>query len=252
MKQEREAADGVVLTVDAGSSLLGEYVALKSEGRVSVEGMNLAQYDAMVVGRMDALLGLEVLQARAAEAQFAVLSANLVDPTTQEPLFAPYTIIERDGVSFGIIGISDQEVAELPDMQGVSAYLDPTETAARYVAELRDQVDVVIVLSRLGLAQNHALAAAVPGINIIVGGKTKRLLSAPEREGNTLIVEMSSDGERGGKLQVFIGSDGVPYDYTETVVNLTVDFADDPETLAMIERYKQLYPEPTPIPGIAY
>lgn len=60
MKQEREAADGVVLTVDAGSSLLGEYVALKSEGRVSVEGMNLAQYDAMVVGRMDALLGLEV------------------------------------------------------------------------------------------------------------------------------------------------------------------------------------------------
>ena len=244
IKQELANAQGVVVVVDAGSSLLGEYVALKSEGRVLVEGMNLAQYDAMAVGRMDALLGLEVLQARAAEAAFPFVSANLIDPATQALLFEPYTIIERGGARIGIIGLSDEEVVEVPQMAGQAAYLDATEAAQRYVAELREQVDVVIVLSRLGLGENKALAAAVPGINVIVGGKTRRVMTAPERVGDTLITEMAYNGERGGKLTAFIGADGAPYDYAQAVVDLTEAFTDDPETKLMLDGYREQFPEP--------
>ncbi len=233
------------MVLDAGSSLLGEYVALKSEGRVLVEAMNLAPYDAMTVGRLDVMLGLDVLRARAAEASFAILSANIVDPQTREPLFSPYTIIDRGGAKIGVIGISDEDVAKMPGMEAVSAYLDATETTRRYVSELRDRVDVIIVLSRLGVNENKALAAAVPGINVIIGGKTRRILHAPIREGNTLISEASSDGERGGKLQVFIGSDGAPHDYSGDSINLTDAYADDPDTLAVLDHYRALYPEPS-------
>ena len=62
------------------------------------------------------VLGLEVLQARAAEASFPFLSANLVNPETQALFFAPYTVIEREGVSIGVIGISDEEVVQVPKM----------------------------------------------------------------------------------------------------------------------------------------
>jgi 2',3'-cyclic-nucleotide 2'-phosphodiesterase (5'-nucleotidase family) len=241
-KQELAAAQGPVVVVDAGSSLLGEYVALKSEGRVMVEAMNLAQYDAMAVGRMDVLLGFDVLQERAAEASFAILSANIVDTETQELLFEPYVIVERDGVSIGILGISDQEVLSMPATRSAAAFLDPIETAQRYVSELREQVDVVIVLSRLALADNEALAAEVPGINVIVGGKTRRLVQEPRRVDDALITEMSYNGERCGKLTVFVGADGAPYDYVQQVVALTQDWPDDPETAELLDEYRRRYP----------
>ncbi len=244
VKQELAGAQGPVVVVDAGSSLLGEYVALQSEGRVLVEGMNLAHYDAMVVGRMDVLLGFDVLRERAAEASFAVLSANIVDPDTQEPLFEPYVIIERGGVTIGIVGISDQDVASMPETRSGAVYLDAVETTRRYVSELRDQVDVLMVLSRLGKADNVALAAQVPGINVIVGGKTRRLTQEPEREGDTLITEMSYNGERCGKLTVFVGADGAPYDYVQQVIALTEDWPDDPEAAQMLAAYRERYPEP--------
>lgn len=244
IKHELANAQGITVVVDAGSSLLGEYVALQSEGRVMVEGMNLARYDAMAVGRMDALKGLEVLQARAAEAEFALLSANLVNPETQVLLFEPYTIIERGGARIGIIGISDEDVVQMPLMASSAAYLDATEATQRYVAELRAQVDVLIVLSRLGLGENQALAAAVPGINVIVGGKTRRVMNAPVRVGDTLITEMAYDGERGGKLTAFIGADGAPYDYAQAVIDLTEAYPDDRETALMLDGYRKQFPEP--------
>jgi len=244
IKHELANAQGLVVVVDAGSSLLGEDIALMSEGRVMVEGMNRARYDAMAVGRMDALKGLEVLQARAAEAEFDILSANLVDPGSQELLFEPYTIIEREGARIGIIGISDADVAQMPPMAAVAAYVDATEAAQRYVAELRDQVDVLIVLSRLGLGENKELAAAAPGINVIIGGKTRRVMNAPERVGDTLITEMGYNGERGGKLTAFIGADGAPYDYVQEVVNLTDGYADDREAALMLDGYREEFSQP--------
>ena len=117
IRQERQDNNGIVLVLDAGSSLLGDWVSLQSKGRVIVEGMNAMGYDAMALGRMDFSLGLETLKEREAEARFAFLSANVVAVADGEPIFEPYTILERQEARIGIIGLSEPEAVQVPGVR---------------------------------------------------------------------------------------------------------------------------------------
>lgn len=237
-----------MLVLDAGSSLLGEYPALKSEGRVMIEGMNRSQYDAMTLGRMDGLLGLDVIKARAAEAEFPILAANLLDAETGELAFGDKIIVEQAGMTIGIIGVTDEEIAEAPKMKGAVTFLDPQETVAAYVAEMRDQVDVLIVLSHLGLGVDDIIARQVDGIDIIVGGKSRKLMRQPELVNDTIIVQMGYNGERVGQLDVILGEDGKLYEPNLQLLTLDESYPEDREMELILQEYRKQYPTPTPRP----
>jgi 2',3'-cyclic-nucleotide 2'-phosphodiesterase (5'-nucleotidase family) len=237
-----------VLILDAGSALMGQWVALNSEGRVMVEGMNAMRYDAMAIGQMDLIKGLDALKAREAEATFPFLSANLVGKQTGQAVFKPYTILERQGVRVGIIGLSDTKLLGFLGLEQQLAALDPTDTARRYVAELRDKVDLLIVLSQLGLEPDKLLARAVTGIDVIVGGNTRQLMDQAERVGNTLIVQQGYNGEWLGYLNATFDAKGAPSSYTARYIALDPSFSDDPELASLVARWNKLYPTPTPPP----
>jgi len=95
INQVRDNAQSPVLLLDAGNTLSGQRVANASQGRAIIEAMNLLQYDAMVVGQLDFVWGSDAVLERAREAEFAVLSCNVVDATTGEPILEPYVILER-------------------------------------------------------------------------------------------------------------------------------------------------------------
>jgi len=222
-------------------------VSVESAGRVIVEAMNAMGYDAMSVGEYDLAAGLALLKAREKEAEFPFLSANLVTADDSQLILKPHVILERGGVRFGILGLTDPGTEELAE-RDKATLLDPVQVARQYVPELRDKVDILIVLSSLGLEEDKALAAAVPGIDIIVGGNTGRVMRAPERVGDTLVVQQGYRGEWLGRLQVTYDAQGVPVTYSEEMVTLTDEFEDDQEMAALVERWKALYPTPTPRP----
>jgi 2',3'-cyclic-nucleotide 2'-phosphodiesterase (5'-nucleotidase family) len=250
IEQERNDAEGAVLVLDAGSALDGQWIARESEGKVMVEAMNAMGYDALTIGRMDISLGLETLKARAAEAEFAVLSANLVNAEDQTPLFEPYVILERAGSRLAVIGLSEPEIFESPAAPKSTVLRDPVETAADYVGRLRGEVDLVIVLSHLGIEPDIALAEAVPGIDIIVGGNTRKLMTAPERVGNTLIIQQGYRGEWIGLMRASFDAQGTPADYEAEALTLDDKYADDPEIVELLSAYRQAYPSPTPRPTL--
>jgi len=248
IKQERTQNEGIVLVLDAGSALLGGWVSVKSAGSVIVEAMNAMGYDALALGKYDLAGGLAMVKQREKEASFPFLSANLVTAADNQPLVKPYVVLEREGTRLGIIGLTEPKAAEVLRQPDGTALLDPVQVAHRYVAELRDKVDVLIVLSNLGIETDKALAAAVPGIDIIVGGTTRTLMKTPERVGNTLIVQQGYRGEWMGRLRVTYDADGAPIAFSEDLITLTDDFADDREVAALAEKWKALYPTPTPAP----
>lgn len=213
-----------------------------------VDAMNMMGYDALALGRMDFAIGTEALTERLQEAEFAMLSANVLDLETRELLVEPYTILNREGVSIGIIGLSDAEVIQAPGLRDRAIWLDPLSTIGDLVAQVSEQVDVLIVLSHMGLERDQLLARTVPGINVIVGGYTRKLMQEPEREGNTLIVQQGYQGEWVGKLTVTIDEQGVPTDYTEEILTLDDSYTDDKEMTELVDRYKEMYPTPTPMP----
>src|SRR3954469_7601165 len=107
----RAANPGRVLLVDAGDLLQGNpltYVAARvdSSSRVPhpvAAAMNAMAYDAAVIGNHEFNYGLGMLRRMMRDARFPMLAANAYAPSG-EHAFAPWKMIERDGVKVGIVG----------------------------------------------------------------------------------------------------------------------------------------------------
>ena len=250
IKEVSSESSNPVLVLDAGSSLFGRPLAVQSEGRVIVAAMNALGYDAMAVGSMDLAYGVGVLQARAEEADFKILSCNLVSVEDGALLFPPYVILDRDGMRFGVLGVTEQ-VAELRSGSDGEAFkvLDPLIAVQEYLPELEERSDVVILLSHLGLEEDHVLAERVAGIDIIIGGKSRKLMSAPEEINGTVIMQAGFSGEWIGKLDVVFDGGGQVLGASGRIITLDPEVEDDPELKALVAEYKERYPTPTPVQG---
>jgi len=246
IKEVRSAPDQAILVLDAGNTLFGQRLANETEGRIIVEAMNAMGYDAMAVGQLDLSRGIDVLLQRASEAQFAVLSCNIVSTKDGEPVFAPYTVVEHDGTRFGIIGVSELEVAPMFEADGRVQVVDPLVGVEKYLPEVQTRSDHVILLSHLGLEADWALARAVDGIDIIVGGRSRSLLSIPNVTGRTVVVQAGYDGEWLGRLDVSFDAQGRAVEPKVTIITLTPDVADEPALAALVAFYEERFPAPTP------
>ena len=155
---------------------------------------------ALGIGETDFALGLDFLLKLKSQANFSFLSANIVDPKTEKPIFESHWITEIRGVKIGIFSILDSSFV-LPDGLKI---LDPLATAQKKVQELSSKVDVIIALTHLeGLAKNVELAQKVSGIDIMIGGHDKQHLDQPTQIKNTLILESGDQGKYVGLLNLF-------------------------------------------------
>lgn len=238
----------MVLVLDAGNTLSGQWLAQQTQGRVLVEAMNAMGYDALALGELELSLGLPALRERQAEAKFPFLSANLVSLSDQKPLFQPYVLVERQNTRVGIIGLTEAEALQAADGAAGIDVLDPLQTATLYVEELREQVDLLIVLSHLGTPMDQLLAQRVAGIDIIIGGNTRELMRQPLRVGNTLIVQQGYRGEWMGRLAATFDAQGIPTSAEVQVLTLDASYQDDTEMAALVAKWAKLYPSPTPAP----
>lgn len=162
---EARAANEFVLLLDAGDSLMGDQLpALSTQGRSSVAIMNHLGYDALALGAQDLALGLETVRQRMSEAHFPFLSANAVVARTGAPLAQPFVVRTIGAQRVALIGLSD--IVTATDI----LVNEPQAAARAAVAEVAGQADIIILLSHAGLAVDQAIAATVPGIDVIVSG----------------------------------------------------------------------------------
>ncbi len=159
--------------------------------------------DAMAVGNHEWDLGpstfLASLDSGFTAGVFPLLSANtrMDDPALagHRAYVMPATVLQRGGLKIGVFGLTAPMANTLSSP--APAVIDtPFGRAAETVAFLRNEGCCPIVcLSHLGAATDTALAALVPGIDLIVGGHDHRSLrlAVPARTGGdtTWIVQTS-------------------------------------------------------------
>jgi len=250
IKEVRSQSSNPVLVLDAGGTLFGQQLSIKTEGRVIVAAMNALGYDAMSVGSMDLFLGMTVLQERAQEADFEILSCNLVNAEDETLVFSPYTVIERDGVRFGVLGMTEGDLEfRLESDRELFRVIDPLTAVVKYLPELEEQSDVVILLSRFGLEEDRTLAANVTGIDIIIGGKSRHLLSVPFQVEDTVIMQAGFSGEWIVDLRVAFDEEWQVLGRQAEITTLSPEVEDDPELAALVAEYKERFPLPTPSQG---
>lgn len=229
-----------MLVVDTGNVLFGKDPSNSSQGAIQIQAMNGMGYDAMAFGEIDLAVPAAVLRERFQEAEFAALSANL-QPADQLPL-QPYTLKEIDGHVAAIIGATAPRAAGRAKTVGLDLKVgDPLQTISQTVAGLRDQADVIIVLSNLSASENTALAQKVPGIDIILGAHdaTAKFGARAENgpDGKVIVALTYRQGQYLGVLTARFDDAGHVVSYTNQDVALTDKFADDPAMLELLGRY---------------
>ncbi len=179
-----------VLLLDAGDFFQGTPEGNLSLGEIPLLAMNYLDYDALTLGNHEFDFGVEPVVSLSRRAAFPFLSANLsiIDPDLP-PFFQDYVILEQSGVRILIVGVINPDLyasveADLEDQLAVG---DVAEAVRRVLAETEGERDVVVVLSHIGLERDRELAAAVEGIDFILGGHSHSGLEEMETVNSTRI-----------------------------------------------------------------
>jgi len=236
---ELRSSSAHLLLLDAGNSLSNQLssaneAAASNGGRTAVEALNRLGYDAVALGYLDLDMGREALQQRIGEAEgFEFVSANVADKAGGQLLVKPYVIKEVGGHRVALIGITGPSSA--PDFT-VAPALDAAKT---YVAKARAEADIVILLSNAGVEANKAIAAQVPGVDLIVSGGQGQLLTAAEPAPGTLVVQAteSSAGSAGrvlGRLEASFDRAGNMRSHSWQGIQLGPSIPDDPDIAAWL------------------
>lgn len=193
VKAYRRSHKNVVL-VDGGDLLQGTPLVYyfnymePSTPNPMISAMNVMQYDAFTVGNHDIEQGPIVYNRARAQSRFPWLSANaaLKDGSTY---FKPYTIIKRQGLTIGILGLTTPAIPMWlePKLYPGINWKDMVETARTFAQKLRPKVDVLVGLfhagfeadyskkqtEALGLPNENAsalVAKQVPGFDVVFAG----------------------------------------------------------------------------------
>ena len=187
-----------VLAMSAGDDLVGaifdELMGDDPDSFALHAGYRLysaAGIDVSVLGNHDLDLGTDVLaEAIRKDAQFPVLSANLVSCKWLEGLYYPAALWVTKGIRVGIIGLTTSAQMRQPDHSNLQI-INPVQVIHNMLGAIRPLCDVLIVLSHLGYNLASASDASVsdagdvelarslpPGsVHLIVGGHTHHVLN---------------------------------------------------------------------------
>jgi len=233
------------MLLDAGDWSEGSIFFTLNSGEASQRMLKHFGYDAIVLGNHDWLVGAKELyqSLNAAEMNIPIVSANLkmnglpADIPLKDYI-KPYVVKEFDGVRVGILGLSTFELIYDSYFKPVKL-TNPLTTARHYIKVLRgrEKCQVVIVLSHMGIMTDKILAA-IPGIDLIIGGHTHVLLTKPAYIGNTPITHVGKHGEYLGQLDLVIHNGKAKLEKYQ-VHRMDSTVSEDPVTVAMVDGYTQ-------------
>ncbi|ALN77235.1 bifunctional metallophosphatase/5'-nucleotidase [Staphylococcus agnetis] len=139
------------LMLDAGDAFQGLPLSNQSKGEEMAKAMNAVGYDAMVAGNHEFDFGYDQLKKLESMLNFPILSSNVYKDG--KLAFKPSTIIEKNGVRYGIIGVTTPETKTKTSPTGIKGvtFDDPLKSVLREMNALNGKVDTFVILSHLGV-----------------------------------------------------------------------------------------------------
>ena len=162
--------------------------------------LNEMNYDIFVLGNHEFNFGMKALDEILKDIKAKKLTANFYHKKNDKRYIDATTIIEKDGVKLGIIGLStpmsakfEEDTGNLKDMK----FTSPTEEARTQVEKLKAKgVDAIIAIAHMGIENENKIPDtgmrdvinAVDGIDVVIAGHMHKDVPS-ETIKNTLITE---------------------------------------------------------------
>ena len=210
IKEERKQNPDLLL-FDSGDFCQGSGYYTIFKGEVEIGLMNQMGYECTTIGNHEFDFGMENMAKLFKMANFPIVCSNYdCTGTVLEGLVKPYITIKRSGLKIGVFALSPKLKGLVFDgnCEGIT-YLDPAETAQKYIDILRKQekCDIVICISHLGWAisdyPDQEVLRQTEGCDLVLGGHTHTYMStleyAPDKNGKMIPVDQN------GKHGAFVG-----------------------------------------------
>lgn len=210
--QQRSRGPERTLLLDAGDTWQGAFISNANRGAALVQVMNRMGYDAQALGNHDFDWGQDVLRARAGEAQFPFLAANVIEEATGRlPRYVkPYVVKDLKVARVGIIGLTypgSAAIVKATAVQGLR-FLPAADAVRTYLADLRQQVDILVAVAHIttggGGDEDVQLARDVPELDLVVGGHSHLPQSTALTQGKTVIVRPGAFAQQLARLELTV------------------------------------------------
>ncbi len=203
-----------LLLIDNGDSIQGTpltYHYVKKQSHLPnpvILTFNQLHYDAAIIGNHEFNYGLSTLKQSVSEAQFPILSANILNNQTKEPFFGkPYTIkILPEGIKVAILGLTTPYIPNWEKAEHIEGleFEDAVVSAKKWIPHIKEneQPDLFVVSYHGGFERNlktgepteaitgenqaYQLCHEVEGMDVLLTGHQHRLL-ADELNGVTIV-----------------------------------------------------------------
>ena len=221
----------------------------------------------MAIGNHEFEYGHEIFAWQKNRAPFPVLGANFFYKDTSIPYAQAHAVIERDGVRIGVVGIMGQDAVTAinPTFIAPLDVTDPVVAVQKSIDELRDEVDLIVLLVHQGKTapmQTDAesdprlqrdidadifLAGAVQGADVLFAGHadagTPSAIVHPKT--GTLIMQTYGQATHLGYLQLMLNEESgeiVSHDSKLIPVDPS-KWGPDQRVTMKLEQYRSQYPE---------
>ena len=201
--------------------------------------MNKVGFDLSAVGNHEWDADIVNLQNDIERANFPFLCANVIVPASVKLDIKPFDTFERQGVKIAVIGMIELRHDGLP-----GAHPDNLKKVSfRYGKDvlpeyrnLRNQNDVVILLSHCGFEDDMELAQANPWLDVIIGGHTHTLIERPSETNGVLITQSGSHLEYATLVKIKV-KDHKVVGKEAVVLNVKKVRKEKPEIKAMLDEF---------------
>ncbi|MCZ8542275.1 5'-nucleotidase C-terminal domain-containing protein [Psychrobacillus psychrodurans] len=269
--KEVRAEKPSALLIDAGDVFSGTLYFNEFKGQADLELMKLMDYDVMTFGNHEFDLGSseeghKALKEFIEKSNFPFVSSNVdfskdtnlkglfnVNVSTEPKDGQIYSgiIKEIDGQKVGLFGLTTAETANISSPKDVT-FTDYIKAAQTMVDEFEKQgVNKVVAVTHIGYDDNPTvdndllLAAAVNGIDVIVGGHSHTKLEKPvlvekdstgKEKDPTIIVQASQYSEFLGTLDVDFDEDGKVVGHAGELIEIKGQ-VEDPTAATLLKTY---------------
>jgi 5'-nucleotidase/UDP-sugar diphosphatase len=198
---------GDVAVLDAGDDFQGTPISTITKGCSQIELLNIIKPDAMTLGNHEFDYGLTNLEEDLRLARFPIVNANIFDERSGRNFQKPYLVRTFGGVKVGIIGLIMPDLPILTMRENVKGLriLNDVQVVRKYIVELKKQgVNLIVVLSHIGVDADKALADSVRSIDVIIGGHSHTALFQPIKRNHTIICQAGARGRWLGDLDLTV------------------------------------------------
>ena len=196
------------LLFNAGDTIQGSAEALYTSGQAMVNVLDTFGINGYAPGNWDWLYGKDRAIELFGGGRWNVVAANAYDADTGERIFPAYRVLKVKGLKIGVIGMTaERGLPAVPTANVGLMFTDGVAELEQAVDDLRNKehVDIVVLLSELGLAKNTLLVDQVPGVDVVFSSdmheETPKLIVTPVNK--VLAAEIGWGGSRVAKLDLF-------------------------------------------------